>query len=227
MTMNISEQIRKTLRDCGEPMTLAQIADAADFDADEKKQASKNLYNMKIAGEVVTHVAEERVHFALAAGYTPKRTPKADAPVEPPRNAAKAVPAAVKSTAATRNGNGHGHGVQVNGAATAAGAAVILPPAHDRDDRGSFSHMAAMFEEVARATRKFPTWPNDPLHALAVLGEEFGELTKACLRRIYEPEKSSADDVRAEALQTAAMALRFLISLDRYEFARGQQHSQA
>ena len=33
--------------------------------------------------------------------------------------------------------------------------------------------------EVARATQKFPTWPTDPLHALAVLGEEFGELTKA------------------------------------------------
>lgn len=25
-----------------------------------------------------------------------------------------------------------------------------------------------VFEEVERATEKFPTWPNDPLHALAV-----------------------------------------------------------
>ena len=32
--------------------------------------------------------------------------------------------------------------------------------------------------ELARAVKKFPTWPTDPLHALAVLGEEFGELTK-------------------------------------------------
>ena len=28
--------------------------------------------------------------------------------------------------------------------------------------------------ELNRATTKFPTWPTDPLHALAVLGEEFG-----------------------------------------------------
>ena len=32
--------------------------------------------------------------------------------------------------------------------------------------------------ELERATEKFPTWPTDPLHALAVLGEEFDELTK-------------------------------------------------
>src|SRR5690606_4585435 len=51
--------------------------------------------------------------------------------------------------------------------------------------------------EVECATRKFPTWPTDPLHALAVLGEEFGELTKAVLQLTYEPHKVSADDVRA------------------------------
>lgn len=62
--------------------------------------------------------------------------------------------------------------------------------------------------EVARAVAKFPTWPTDPLHALAVLGEEFGELTKAMLQLTYEPHKSSAEEVRTEALQTAAMALR-------------------
>ncbi len=35
----------------------------------------------------------------------------------------------------------------------------------------------AVKAELTRATAKFPTWPTDPLHALAVLGEEFGELT--------------------------------------------------
>lgn len=86
--------------------------------------------------------------------------------------------------------------------------------------------MSQVADEVARATVKFPTWPTDPLHAVAVLGEEFGELTKAVLQSVYEPHKSSPDDVRTEAIQTAAMALRFLASLDAYEYQRGEQHEQ-
>jgi hypothetical protein len=80
--------------------------------------------------------------------------------------------------------------------------------------------------EVERATAKFPTWPTDPLHAVAVLGEEFGELTKAVLQSVYEPHKNPPGAVRTEALQTAAMALRFLASVDRYEGARCPQHKQ-
>ncbi len=53
-------------------------------------------------------------------------------------------------------------------------------------------------DELFRAREKFPTWPSDPLHAIAVVGEEFGELTKATLQHVYEPQKSSFDDVREE-----------------------------
>lgn len=81
--------------------------------------------------------------------------------------------------------------------------------------------------EVERATRKFPTWPTDPLHALAVLGEEFGELTKDMLQLTYEPHKTSTENVRTEAMQTAAMALRLFMSLERYEYKACEQHSQA
>ena len=80
--------------------------------------------------------------------------------------------------------------------------------------------------ELARATAKFPTWPTDPLHALAVLGEEYGELNKAMLQLTYEPGEATAADVREEAIQTAAMALRLAMSLDRYEYKRGPQHEQ-
>jgi NTP pyrophosphatase (non-canonical NTP hydrolase) len=80
--------------------------------------------------------------------------------------------------------------------------------------------------EVVRATMKFPTWPSDPLHALAVLGEEYGELTKAMLQLTYEPHKTSAAEVREEAIQTAAMALRLAMSLDRYEYQQSPQHEQ-
>jgi NTP pyrophosphatase (non-canonical NTP hydrolase) len=84
----------------------------------------------------------------------------------------------------------------------------------------------AVLAELDRATRKFPTWPTDPLHAVAVLGEEAGELTKAVLQAVYEPHKSTPEDVATEAIQTAAMALRFIDSLPRYVYARGEQHSQ-
>lgn len=80
--------------------------------------------------------------------------------------------------------------------------------------------------EVERATVKFPTWPTDPLHALAVLGEEFGELTKEALQLTYEPHKTNKEKVRAEAIQTAAMALRFAMSLDKYIYKPGVQHPQ-
>lgn len=87
--------------------------------------------------------------------------------------------------------------------------------------------LSAVYAELSKALAKFPTWPTDPLHALAVLGEEFGELTKDVLQMSYEPGKTSAENVRKEAIQTAAMALRFVASLDAYIYKAGEQHRQA
>jgi NTP pyrophosphatase (non-canonical NTP hydrolase) len=85
----------------------------------------------------------------------------------------------------------------------------------------------SVMAELARATAKFPTWPTDPLHALAVLGEEFGELTKAMLQHTYEPHKGvTQQDIREEAIQTAAMALRLAMSLPCYQYRKAPQHSQ-
>lgn len=81
--------------------------------------------------------------------------------------------------------------------------------------------------EVERATAKFPTWPDDPLHAVAVVGEEAGELTKAVLQAVYEPHKSGPVEAFDEAVQTAAMAVRFIMSHGRYRWAGGPQHTQA
>ena len=78
-----------------------------------------------------------------------------------------------------------------------------------------------ILDELATAKKKFPEWQIDPLHALAVLGEEFGELTKDVLQCVYEPEKSSPDRVRAEAVQVAAMAIRFVENLNNYRYVPG------
>ena len=83
-----------------------------------------------------------------------------------------------------------------------------------------------ILSEVERATTKFPTWPTDPLHALAVLGEEYGELTKEMLQLVYEPHKASRQHVREEAIQTAAMAIRLAMSLHEYHYFPSRQHSQ-
>lgn len=82
-------------------------------------------------------------------------------------------------------------------------------------------------DELRTAMAKFPRWPTDPLHALAVLQEEVGELSKAVLQHTYEPHKNvTRDDIHAEAIQCAAMCLRFLLSLQRYDFTPSQQHRQ-
>lgn len=80
--------------------------------------------------------------------------------------------------------------------------------------------------ELSRAFQKFPTWPTDPLHAVAVLVEEVGELQKAVLEAVYEPHKESRKLIDHEAVQVAAMARRFLYSIDRYQFTPGEQHAQ-
>lgn len=102
----------------------------------------------------------------------------------------------------------------------------VAPQRQAPADASEADAIAQISNEVARATVKFPTWPDDPLHAAAVLGEESGELVKAVLECMYEPHKASLDDVRKEAVQIGAMAVRFLMSIDRYEWAPGEQHSQ-
>ena len=81
--------------------------------------------------------------------------------------------------------------------------------------------------ELVRATAKFPTWPNDPIHAMAVVNEEIGELNQAVLQAVYED--GEFEPVYQEAIQSAAMLFRFLDSLykSRYNFVPGKQHSQA
>ncbi len=85
--------------------------------------------------------------------------------------------------------------------------------------------------ELDRARAKFPTWPEDPIHAAGVIVEESGELMRATLQACYEKKKHDPSfaqiaEVRLEAIQTAAMAIRFLFSIDQYVFEAGHQHKQ-
>lgn len=99
------------------------------------------------------------------------------------------------------------------------------------DALGSATELAGVaivqaFEELSCAVEKFPTWPNDPIHAAAIVAEELGELQQAILECVYDPEIENRSSVHKEAVQTAAMALRFLMSIERYTFAPATQHTQ-
>jgi hypothetical protein len=80
--------------------------------------------------------------------------------------------------------------------------------------------------ELKAAMDKYPSWPDDPLHALAVLSEEYGELAKGMLELTYEPHKTNKDQVRSEAIQVAAMSIRLILSIDQYNYQRSVQHIQ-
>ena len=78
----------------------------------------------------------------------------------------------------------------------------------------------AILNELERAENKFPIWPADIVHAWAIVSEESGELIRACLDREYanggESDAQLLDECQKEAVQTGAMAFRFLKNLHLY-----------
>lgn len=70
-------------------------------------------------------------------------------------------------------------------------------------------------EELFRAERKFPYWPDDIIHAAAIVNEESGELIRAAIQFTYED--GEIEEVKKEAIQTSAMCIRFLKNLNSYK----------
>jgi NTP pyrophosphatase (non-canonical NTP hydrolase) len=68
--------------------------------------------------------------------------------------------------------------------------------------------------ELERAMNKRPYWSTDPIHAAAILSEEAGEVVKAANQFTYENHRNN--EMEKEAIQTAAMAIRFLMNLSSY-----------
>jgi hypothetical protein len=76
--------------------------------------------------------------------------------------------------------------------------------------------IALIQKELEQAIGKHPKWPTDMIHAAAVIGEESGELTQACLDYHYkekEKEIYGTSRMQEEAVQVGAMAIRFLLNL--------------
>lgn len=63
-------------------------------------------------------------------------------------------------------------------------------------------------KELKLAEEKHPYWPDDLLHGVAIINEESGELTRACLNYIYE--NGNKNEIIKEAIQVGATVFRFL-----------------
>ncbi len=69
-------------------------------------------------------------------------------------------------------------------------------------------------EEVERATSKYPNWPTDIIHAAAIVAEETGELVREANLAVHEAKMN--DECVKGAVQTGAMAVRFLLNYDKW-----------
>ena len=76
--------------------------------------------------------------------------------------------------------------------------------------------------ELRYAKEKFPLWPDDPIHAAAIVAEEAGEVVKAALQFTYED--GNLIHLYNESKQTATMCIRLMKNLDNYIKRNTFQH---
>lgn len=70
-----------------------------------------------------------------------------------------------------------------------------------------------IINELERAEELHPVWPvDDKFHALTIITEELGELAQALLD--HHNKKIGWSNVEEEAIQVAAMGLRFFFNLE-------------
>lgn len=69
-----------------------------------------------------------------------------------------------------------------------------------------------IFDELQVARSKHPLWPDDLVHGAAIVAEQAGGLTKACLA--IESNEQAKERTRQEAKQVAVTAIRFILNGD-------------
>lgn len=72
-----------------------------------------------------------------------------------------------------------------------------------------------IFAELRKAEEKFPGWPEDNIHGVAILVEEAGEAMQAALDVYYRGK--DIDFLKKELAQSAAMAIRALFAIMKKE----------
>lgn len=79
--------------------------------------------------------------------------------------------------------------------------------------------------ELRKAKKEHPNWPDHVAAQAGIVCEESGELMKAALQMKYEKADPAAsiELMKKEAIQTAAMAIRFLENLKEVNIDFSQQ----
>lgn len=79
------------------------------------------------------------------------------------------------------------------------------------DDVKAKSAIDSIFDELEKAEKKHPCWPEDIIHAIAIMVEEAGESMQAALDCVYDD--GSIEHLKLELAQTGAMCIRALMHL--------------
>ena len=93
----------------------------------------------------------------------------------------------------------------------------------DRNQGNIGDILNAFVSEYHAAILQYPDWPTDPVHAASILAEEAGEALKEANNYRWQHKRSpeeSFERMRREAIQTGAMAIRFLLGFEDYEGGR-------
>lgn len=69
----------------------------------------------------------------------------------------------------------------------------------------------SIFDELAAAEKKHPEWPEDKIHAVAIMIEEAGESMQAAIDYTYT--NGDIEHLKKELAQTGAMCIRALMHL--------------
>jgi hypothetical protein len=69
-------------------------------------------------------------------------------------------------------------------------------------------------KEVLSAEQMYPWWPRNPVHQAAIASEESGEVVKEVNNFYWRHGESSRASIYGEAIQAAAMWVRFAMYLE-------------
>jgi len=78
---------------------------------------------------------------------------------------------------------------------------------------GKHAETAIFIEVIAElesARKRYPSWPDDIVHATVVMCEEAGESLRAANEIRWQHKGTTPDELRKEVIQTMAMCLRLL-----------------
>ena len=73
-------------------------------------------------------------------------------------------------------------------------------------------HFYDITREYEKAVIKYPDFPSDLIHCVAIMAEESGESVRAVLNHVYHGE--DIELLRKELIQTGAMVIRCLEKLE-------------